>query len=383
MKKIFTTGLMIGLVVLLSACGKLGSDSDSTTTSGSKSGSYQTTGAVNNDMYQGVIKNGTYQTSSARGLTIEQNNQGSNTFNIKSMESGLLELSKQQFNTNKYVFQEGQLLSTSTAREWLGRESNSNKLGLNPRDNGKTDPTTRNPIYLNQILEQDYMTQTSNGMKLGGVAIALGLNKTDYYTKVKYGAQFQTNISTTQLTAKGKEMAAKVIERLRAMKQVDKDTPILIGLYAQADADSLVGGTFMQYTVVKSGNKLGDWTAVNEQNEVLPVIENQKAIDSNVATDFSNFSNQISGFFPTLAGITAQVHYVDKKVACMKITINTQFYGETEIMSFTQYVGTSANKYLPNAIPIEITIQSVSGIQAFISRETGDKTFYSHVFDSY
>ncbi|WP_238059825.1 CamS family sex pheromone protein, partial [Lacticaseibacillus saniviri] len=107
MKKIFTTGLMIGLVVLLSACGKLGSDSDSTTTSGSKSGSYQTTGAVNNDMYQGVIKNGTYQTSSARGLTIEQNNQGSNTFNIKSMESGLLELSKQQFNTNKYVFQEG------------------------------------------------------------------------------------------------------------------------------------------------------------------------------------------------------------------------------------------------------------------------------------
>jgi len=383
MKKTIMAGIFVSLALILSACGKLSFDSSANTSSGTKSSGYQTTGAVTTDMYQGVIKNGQYQTSSARGLTLTQNNQGSNTFNIKSMETGLLDLSKQQFPTQKYVFQEGQLLSTSVARSWLSRESKTNADGLNPKDNGKTDPNTRAPIYLQQILEQDYMTQTSSGMKLGGISIALGLNKVDYYTKVQYGAQFQTNIPTVTLTEKGKQMAAKVVQRLRKMSGVSADTPILIGLYVQAESDSLVGGTFSSYAISKQGTSIGDWKSLNEQNEVLPVVGDNKAINANVANDFTNFTTQINSFFPTLAGTTAQAHYVDKQLAGMKITINTQFYGETEIMSFAQYVGTSANKYLPSGVPIDITIQSVQGIQAFLSREDGDKSFYSHIFDSY
>ncbi|EPC72556.1 lipoprotein, pheromone, partial [Lacticaseibacillus paracasei subsp. paracasei Lpp126] len=42
--------------VLLAACGKLNFDSGSSSTSGTKTGSYQTTGTVDNSMYQGVIK---------------------------------------------------------------------------------------------------------------------------------------------------------------------------------------------------------------------------------------------------------------------------------------------------------------------------------------
>jgi len=383
MKKSLLAGLMLSLVIMLSACGKLNFDSGSGSTSGTKNSAYQTTGAVTSDMYQGVIKNGRYQTSSARGLTLSQNTQGANTFNIKSMENGLLNLSKEQFSPQKYVFQEGQLLSTSVARDWLGRESNSNPDGLNPKDNGKKDPDTRNPIYLQQVLEQDYMIDSGDGMKLGGISIALGLNKVDYYTKTQYGAQFSTTISNATLTEKGEAMAKKVVERLRKMSGVSADTPILVGLYVQAPSDSLVGGTFSNYTVSKSGTSLGSWQNLNEQNEVLPVVGNNKVLNTNVANDFSNFTTQINSFFPTLAGTTAQVHYVDKQLAGMKITINTQFYGETEIMSFTQYVGTSANKLLPSGVPIDITIQSVQGTQAFLSRASGDKSFYSHIFDSY
>ncbi|HAJ54604.1 MAG TPA: CamS family sex pheromone protein, partial [Lactobacillus sp.] len=51
--------------------------------------------------------------------------------------------------------------------------------------------------------------------------------------------------------------------------------------------------------------------------------------------------------------------------------------------SFTQYISTAASKYLPSGVPIEITIQSTQGIQAFVSRSSGDKGFYTHVFGSY
>jgi protein involved in sex pheromone biosynthesis len=74
------------------------------------------------------------------------------------------------------------------------------------------------------------------------------------------------------------------------------------------------------------------------------VVENEKAVNTTVSNDFSNFSDAIENFFPTLAGVTAQTHYQSGQLTGMNITINTQFYGLTEIESFTQYVATTAAK---------------------------------------
>ena len=54
MKKFFTLTLLTGAIVLLAACGKLNLDSGSSSTGGTKTGSYQTTGTVDNSMYQGL-----------------------------------------------------------------------------------------------------------------------------------------------------------------------------------------------------------------------------------------------------------------------------------------------------------------------------------------
>lgn len=384
MKKLFVL-LATAATLMLAACGKLSFDSDTTSTakSGTTTGAYQTTGTVDNSMYQGVIKNGRYQTSSARGLQLTQNTQGSNMFNVKSMENGLLTLAKQQFSTSKYVFQEGQLLSTATAENWLGRQSKSNPTGLNPADNGKNGETTRAPIYLQTLLEQDFMVQAGNKLNLGGVAVALGLNEYDYYTKEQYGATYTTHIGDATLTKQGKAMAQTVVARLRKLKGVGNDTPIIIGLYKNAGADSLVGGTFIDYVVSKSGTSLGSWSNVNEKNQVLPTVENAKPINQTVADDFDNFKDKVQNFFPTLAGVTAQTHYTNNNLTGMNVTINTQFYGESEIQSFTQLVATSATKYLPAGVKLEITIQSTGGVQAFIARESGSKGLYTHVFSSY
>jgi len=67
----------------------------------------------------------------------------------------------------------------------------------------------------------------------------------------------------------------------------------------------------------------------------------------------------------------------------MHVNIQTQFYSQTEIISFTQYLQTAAQKYLPSGVPIDITVSSTDGVQSFLNRPTGSKKFTSHVFNSY
>jgi protein involved in sex pheromone biosynthesis len=327
-----------------------------------------------------VIQNGRYKTSKARGLTKDQNTNGSN---LKSFESGLQTISQKQFATDDYIFQEGQYLKKTTAQNWLDRKSKSNASGLNPEDNGQTDADKRNPDYLQAIEEQDYMTQDGNNLKLGGMTIGLAMNQVDYYQKEEYGATYETKISHDKMVSEGKSMADQVVSRMRKTEGVG-NVPIVIALYEQATNDSLVGGTFFAYGISKDGGKtINEWHDVNEANYVLPVVGSAKSGNSSDADSFTNFKNNVQSFFPNLSGVTAQTHYKDGNLSGMNITINTQFYSETEIKSFTQYLVTAANKYLPSEAAIEITVQSTDGTQAFVARKAGEKSFYSHVFGSY
>lgn len=362
-------------LLLLVGCTSLPGTSSSSSSKATKK--LQTTGKVTDSMYEGVIDNGQYKTSQTRGLTTQQSN---TSFDVKSLESGLLKLSKEQFPTSKYVFQEGQSLKTAQAQKWLARKSKTNTEGLNPEDNGQKDPNKRNPIYLQQILEQDYLGEDGS---MKGMSIGLGMNQVDYYTKEQYGATFETKISKAMMTQQGKQMANKVLSRMRQKKGLS-DTTIVIGLYKQAPKDSLVGGTFFAYGVSKKGSTTIDsWHELNQENQVLPVVNDEKAINQDDATAFNSFKTQVETFFPNLSGVTAQTHYEEGVLAGMNITVNTQFYSETEIMSFTQYIATAADKYLPRNIPLDISITSAEGMQAYVGRVSGSKGFTTHVFGSY
>ncbi|MCY9806673.1 CamS family sex pheromone protein [Lentilactobacillus senioris] len=367
--------------MVLTACGSVdnlsgGNSSDS----GSNKSGTQLTGQANSDDYQGVIKNGRYQTSKSRGVSVSQE---SNQFNIKGFESELLNISKKEFSTKKYIFQEGQYLSTKTVTNWLGRKSKSNPKGLNPKKNGSTSPTGRNPLYLSQINEQDFMVQDGKKLKTAGITIGLAMNSVDYYKKTKYGATFETDISNAQMKAEGQKIANKVLARLRK-KSALKNVPIVIAMYRQASDDSLVGGNFYAYSVNDSGTtKVSDWTKIKQKSYVFPIQSGKTAPNSNDESSFENFKSEVQNFFPNLSGVTAQAQYNDSSLSGMNININTQFYSQTEIISFTQYLQTAAQKYLPANAPIDITVQSTEGIQSFLSRKANEKKFSSHVFNSY
>ncbi|MTV81958.1 CamS family sex pheromone protein [Secundilactobacillus folii] len=376
----FNTLFVVALCSLfLAACGNLGSSSGTSGTTTSKG--TQLTGQAASGDYQSVIKNGRYVTSKSRGVNVSQND---NQYNLKSFESGLLTVSKKVYSPSKYIFEEGQYLSTNTVQNWLARKSKSNPTGLNPVNNGKTGANTRNPIYLQQMEEQDYMKQNGKKLTLSGVTIGLGLNSIDYYQKQNYGATYETHISNATIQREGRQIANQVLARLRK-KAALRNVPITIALYKQASDDSLVGGNFFSYSVNRgSSTSVGSWKAISEKNYVYPTTSSSSSTgNSNDESSFENFKTQIQNYFPNLSGVTAQAHYVDHQLSGMNVSITTQFYSETEIISFTQYLQQAAQKYLPSGAPIDITVKSAEGVQSFLSRDQGEKKFTSHVFDSY
>ncbi|WP_397326496.1 CamS family sex pheromone protein [Pediococcus ethanolidurans] len=383
LKKSLLGVAVIFSAMILASCGsssnKSSSSSSSTKTTSSKSGSYQVTGQTNNSQYAGVIKNGKYLTSKSRGVTASQN---SNLLNLKSFETGLQDISKTQFSTSKYIFQEGQYLSKSTVENWIGRKSKSNSEGLNPASNGSTSPTKRNPIYLQSLEEQDYVQKSGSKLKLSGVTIGLAMNSVDYYRKTTYGAQYQTDISDATLEKEGKAMAKEVLTRLRKNSAL-KNVPIVIAIYKQASNDSLIGGNFVSYSV-NNGNSISKWKAMNIQNVVFPLKTGESAPNSNDADAFSNFKSEVESFFPNLSGVTAQAQYKNGSLQGMNVSITTQFYSETEISSFTQFLADQAEKYLPSGVKTDITVSSTTdGVQSFLSRSSTAKSFKTHVFGSY
>ena len=368
--------------LLLVGCGKTSNDSssnnDNTTTT--KKASVQTTGDATDDEYQGVIENGHYKTSKSRGVGVQQDSE--NMLNLKSFDVGMTDISKKFFSTKSYVFQEGQYLSKSTVQDWLGRKSKDNPDGLNPESNGNG--SNRNPMYIQQIGEQDYMKDNDGKLSLAGMTIGIGMNRKDYYQKEEYGATYTQSISKEKMVEEGKIAAKKVLERVRKIDGVSNDTPIVIAMFEQAPNDSLVGGTFYAYAVSNSGTDLGDWKNLDLKNVTFPETSTNSVPNSNDEKNFENFKNKIQNFFPTLAGVTAQAQYDGKTLKSMNVSITTQFYSETEIISFTQYVAQAAQSYLPNKIPIDIQILGSDGkTQAFLSRDSGEGKFSSHVFTGF
>lgn len=376
---------IVGISIILSgfmlaACGSIDHLSSDTNSSNGSKTKTQLTGQTNDNYYQGVIKNGRYRTSKSRGVSVSQE---SNQFNIKGFENGLLNISKKEFSTKKYVFQEGQYLSTDQVENWLDRKSKSNPTGLNPEKVKSTTPTGRTPIYLSQIDEQDFMVPNGKSLKLSAMTVGLAINSVDYYKKTQYGPTYQTNISNAEVKKHGKAIANQVLQRLRKKKAL-KNIPIIIALYKSASDDSLVGGNFFAYSLNDdSETKISKWTKVNQKNYVFPLQSNKKGPSTNDEDSFDNFKSTIQGFFPNLSGVTAQAQYTDGSLTGMNVNITTQFYSQTEIISFTQYIQGAAQKYLPANAPIDITVQSTEGIQSFLSRKANEKKFSAHIFNSY
>lgn len=328
--------------------------------------------------YQTVIKDGRYLVSAARGITATSE---PNSLDVKHFESSLLDLSKTQFKPSQYIFQEGQYLSSDTVNNLLERKSNNNPNGLNPEDNGKTD-SSRNPIYVQTLTEQDFMTKSGNNLKLSGIVVGVAMNTQDEYQKEQYGTTYKQEISEADRVAYGKKVAPKIIKQIRQQSGVSDNTPIVVAMYANSASDSLAPGGFHAEVKSTQGTDLSEWSDISDKSIVLPKeATDTSSLGNDENNGFANFKNDVSNFFPNIAGATAVANFKKGTLSGLNVTVTTQFYSQTEIDSFTTYVSQSALKFLPANVPVRIVIQTANELQAILIRNANDKTFSTTILD--
>ena len=376
MKKENLKGLSISLLALfvLTACSNTqiqpGQDQENTDNPGQEENVpsfYGTSGHY----YRPIIRDGAYRPSQSRGITQRLNS----TINIKAFESGLMSLASQHFSTDKHFFEEGQYISSETVSAWVRRESSDNPQGLNPVDNGEAEAEMRSPIYLESVLEQDYYVETENGMQLAGMMIGLAMNSVDYYQAEQYGPILSQEIPDEDIRNQSQEMINQILDEIREVDELH-DIPIVFAIFKQSPRDNLAGGNYVSQTVSASGNELGEYENLNYSKLVFPLEGEGTA----VATNFEAFKSEVEQFFPNLSGVTGIGSYKGDQIESLRVDITTQFYGEAEMIAFAQYVEVAAQNHLPINILVEITIDSMDDVEAFLYTNGESSQYFSHVF---
>jgi protein involved in sex pheromone biosynthesis len=377
MKKKFVLFLsLFGL--FLSACNPL--PNENTESGGQGEGTENNSNTSNvvsrNQLGEGYYRpaldqEGSYQPSANRGITLNLNS----GINIALFEKDLMRLSQSLFPTDEYFMREGQELSSDLISSWLGRESENNPEGLNPPESGNEEE--RAPRYLNSILEFDFYTQGEEGLNLSGISIGLAMNRVDYYQEEQFGPTLEQNIPPERVLEEGQRIGNEIVQRMRGIEGLE-EIPIYIGIYEQAPQDDLGGGVYIaEGQSLNGATSVQSWSSLNEERLIFP-LEGGNSAEGNA---FANFQSEVESFFPNLSGITGRAHRVDEQLQNLTINIMTQFYGEAEIVAFTQYLKQTATTFLPADVDVEIIVESPDQVEAFLKRDNTETEYFSYVFD--
>ncbi|WP_242223911.1 CamS family sex pheromone protein [Bacillus cereus group sp. BfR-BA-01380] len=387
MKKVILAALSLGL--LLSGCsmGPKKEEKIVGKSGNSKEKSIISKYSISDDYYKTAVP---FEKGSARGLAV----QGLNSrLDVDEFETGLMRIAKDSFSTKDYIFQGGKYLDKDTIQALIGRkrsseaQSNLEKAlkkrlpnGLNP-ELPPGEPETlearneKSPMYLSQILEQDYLKiKDENQAELGGVVIGLAMNSVHYYAE-QHGYPREQKIDDKTLLEEGKKMAQEILPLLRKKDEL-KNIPITFAIYRQEAKSSLVPGSFLSYSIVDKGSdKVDDWKALDEKYYLFPSNEAEKDYRDD-ATNVKNFNAKIAQYFTgDYTAVVGRGFYKDGQLKELKLEIPVQFSGKAEVIGFTQYV-TGAVMDFPNYIKVQVTIKSVERPEAIIIRDVKqDKPF--------
>jgi len=326
------------------------------------------------------------KTSPSRGyITFGVNNR----LDINELEMGLMRLSKDVYDPGKYYFQGGDYISTDLIDEMLARKlvkgesadlPSVNKQGLNPpygkgSDIGKQ--ATANPKELSYVLEQDYLSKDG---KLGGISLAISMNsvysQSIFYNKTGKTYPVDVTLDKNKQMQKGKSYANEVLQRIRQVKGLG-DVPVFIALYIESAPGYDAPGHFYAVgTASGSAHSISKWKGTGENNVLFPSDEADNKY-ADYSDKFNTFKSKITNYFPNYTDVIGQGFIVGNKLQNLTMNITINFFDETEIVSFANYVSSLLQNNNPFDVPIQINIgDATSQPEAVIDEQTGvDKPF--------
>jgi protein involved in sex pheromone biosynthesis len=159
-----------------------------------------------------------------------------------------------------------------------------------------------------------------------------------------------------------------------------KEVPITVALFKQKSKSSVVPGNFVSYTEVGKGSaSIGDWKKIDEKYYLFPDDETKKDYRDDANT-FDKFKQDVEEYFPNYNGVIGRGLYKDKQLNQLSIEIPIQFYGEAEVIGFTQYITGLVINTFPDYVSLEINVTSVNGPKAIIVRNPGEKEPFVHIY---
>ncbi|MBM7553418.1 CamS family sex pheromone protein [Thalassobacillus pellis] len=327
--------------------------------------------SITDKQYKMILTEDGPKPAAARGVIVSQI---SNRLDVDELETGLLRHSKEYFSPESHYFQAGQYLDENEILSMID--------GLNPprEELEKEEDYRKNPRVLSHILEQNFLTKNDEGVaKLSGISIGLALKSTyDFQTEIG-GPTYHEDISKKDMVAKGKQYAAKVLEKIRKTDGL-KDIPVMIALYREEESGAMVPGNFVMKAYVKGGaSKINDWEEINEDHILFPSSEAEEKHFEDTQL-MSEFREEVSQYFPNFVGFIGDGFYINGNMRELSIDIPIQFYSKSEVVGFTQYVYGLVVEMLPDDYLIEVNIHSNKKPESVIIKEPGKEEPNVHIY---
>ncbi|SEO05027.1 Protein involved in sex pheromone biosynthesis [Amphibacillus marinus] len=333
---------------------------------------------VSENEYQVLLP---YRLSQSRGVTT---NQVANRLDITTIENDLRRHSVDVFDPDTHYFQEGQQIASSELYSWLSRESDSSELGLNPTINQDADNLQQeefdNPRYLSHILEQNYLVRNDdNAVQLAGISLGIAM-KSNYRYQTEIGGPFYyRDIEEDDMLSEANRIANEVTERIRA-KEGLQEVPIMIAIYREAARNELVPGSFVAKTVVQGGSTTAaNWEAIDEQYALFPSTQGRN-LDSDISATIEDLQSSIADFFPNYVGVIGEGFYQGDQLRKLTLEIPIEFYGQAEVVGFTQYVYGLLMESFQTHFDLEVNIKSSDRQESLIFREAGEEEPVVHIY---
>lgn len=296
-------------------------------------------------------------------------------FDVFEIGKGLYDRSKKHFSPDSYIQKEGDVLTFKKLQKLLGRQSNSNDIGLNPEAGTSFDTgdgqVVDSPFIVDDIYEIDFM----KGDELSALSIAIVLQpdqKTDAFTENKVAYEKTTTISEATLRAYGEEAARKLVSYLRSQPQVGDGMPIYVTLYNVSSADNTLPGSFIAESYFKPNSRSSSFDAIEEEWVLFP-SDGADKMDGATSTHFNSLRQSLYQFLPEDVSIIGKGLYIDKKIDTLYIDISVQAKTYTECQALIQQSVSLLDNFTDQDMAIKVNVLNGKETIAVMNRNKNSK----------
>src|SRR5690606_556256 len=251
--------IMFAILLVISGCGRVVEDDlVQPEEEGETEVSIIPSHAVEESQYKILLP---FRPSAARGAIT---NQVANRVDIDELEEGLRRHSVSVFSPEKYVFEEGQYLTTDKIYELIDSLNPEIKDPANKKDHEE------NPRVFSHILEHNFLERKDNRVELVGVSIGIALKSVYRFQTETGGPYYYEEIPEGEMIAEGERIANAVLEEVRGIDELS-NVPIMIALFQEEEQSSPVPGHFVQKAVIEKGaTTVNKWEKINEEYILFP-----------------------------------------------------------------------------------------------------------------